>query len=379
MSARPRPAPPRRKRPRHEPDWEPPISSPRRPLETWDEYMAMAKRIIARFDHQFELRHFDYVHPVRLQKCSPRFRKPYPVKVAYTEWGDHSNPTVVCCGGVANTAMRFSYLAADLQSHFHVICMDWVGRGRSGWMADQSDYSLATYTEQLRQMIEHLQCGPVVVLGSSMGGSTAIELAARYPKLVSRLILNDIGPFIPGPRRKRRSETLARHYVFRDPSDLLRKIGASQKNDGPISDDIRFNVTFHQTKWSDEESGRVYRHDVRALQAYRASAQHSLDQWSLWKRVKCPILSVHGMISDALLPPTIKRMRLKHQVSVMHVPDTGHTPVLSDRNQNWFIHEWLMGRMESPEWTVLHAKPREGESEAPPKERTRQKPRLVAA
>ena len=28
----------------------------------------------------------------------------------------------------------------------------------------------------------------------------------------------------------------------------------------------------------------------------------------------------------------------------MHVPDTGHTPVLSDRNQNWFIHEWLMDR-----------------------------------
>ena len=73
MSARPRPAPLRRKRPRHEPDWEPPISSPRRPLETWDEYMAMAKRIIARFDHQFELHHFDYIHPVKLQKCSPRF------------------------------------------------------------------------------------------------------------------------------------------------------------------------------------------------------------------------------------------------------------------------------------------------------------------
>jgi len=41
------------------------------------------------------------------------------------------------------------------------------------------------------------------------------------------------------------------------------------------------------------------------------------------------------------------------------VPDTGHTPVLSDRNQNWFIHEWLMGRQSADEWTVLHAKPRE--------------------
>jgi pimeloyl-ACP methyl ester carboxylesterase len=347
---------------RFEPDWEPPIPGRRRVLHNWDEYMALAKRIIDRFDHQFELKHFDYHHPVRLQKSLPRFRKPYPVTVSYTEWGDPSRPTVLCCGGVANTAMRFNYLASDLASHFHVVCMDWLGRGRSGWMADERDYSLATYEEQLRQMIEHLGGGPVTVLGSSMGGSAAIGLAARHPGLVERLVLNDIGPYIPHSRRARRSQTLARHYVFRDPADLLRKIGASQKNDGPVSDDIRFNVTFHQTRWSDEEGGRVYRHDVRALQAFRQDAKHSLDQWELWKRVKCPTLLIHGMISDALLPTTIERMRKKHDLALMHVPDTGHTPVLSDRNQNWFIHEWLTDR-QAGEWTVLHAPLREEEEE----------------
>ena len=347
------------RRRRHDPDWEPPIPGRRRVLKTWDEYMALAKRVITRFDEKFDLRHFDYVHPENLQKSVARFRKPYPVKVAYTDWGDTANPTVVCCGGVANTAMRFNYLASDLEPHFRVICMDWVGRGRSGWMADERDYSLRTYVEQLRQMIEHVGAGPVILLGSSLGGSAAIELAARHPELVSRLILNDIGPYIPKKRRQRRSQTLARHYVFRDPADLLRKIGASQKNDGPISDDIRFNVTFHQTRWSDEEGGRVYRHDVRALQAFRTDAKESLDQWSLWRRIKCPVLLIHGMLSDALLMPTIKRMKLNPKVTVMHVPDTGHTPVLSDRNQNWFIHEWLRDGMDAREWSVLHARLRD--------------------
>lgn len=321
--------------------------------------MALAKRVIQRFDEKFDLRHFDYMHPVELQKSALRFRKVYPVKVAYTDWGDTAKPTVLCCGGVANTAMRFNYLAADLEPHFRVICMDWVGRGRSGWMADERDYSLRTYVEQLRQMIMHVGGGPVIVLGSSLGGSAAIELAARHPGLVSKLILNDIGPYIPKKRRQRRSATLARHYVFRDPADLLRKIGASQKNDGPISDDIRFNVTFHQTRWSDEEGGRVYRHDVRALQSYRADARESLDQWSLWRRIKCPVMLIHGMISDALLPPTIKRMKLNAKVTVMHVPDTGHTPVLSDRNQNWFIQQWLLDTLDSYEWSVLHARLRD--------------------
>jgi len=327
--------------------------------------MALAKRVIARFDHQFDLKHFDYIHPVRLQKCHPRFRKPYPVKVAYTEWGDPVNPVMICLGGVANTAMRFNYLAADLEQRYRVVSMDWLGRGRSGWMADETDYTLSTYVEQVRQLIDHLGGGPVMLLGSSMGGSVGIEIAARYPKMVSKLILNDIGPYIPVGRRRRRSQTLARHYVFRDPADLLRKIGASQKNDGPISDDIRFNVTFHQTKWSDEEGGRVYRHDVRALQAYKKDAAHSLDQWKLWKKIRCPVFLIHGMLSDALLEPTIKRMQENEKVTVMHVPDTGHTPVLSDRNQNWFIREWLANAVDSREWTVLHARLRdEGTGEA---------------
>jgi pimeloyl-ACP methyl ester carboxylesterase len=206
----------------------------------------------------------------------------------------------------------------------------------------------------------HLGGGPVTVLGSSMGGSAAIELISHHPKLIDRLILNDIGPHIPFNRRRRRAQTLARHYVFRDPSDMLRRVGASQKNDGPVADDIRFNLTFHQTRWSDEEGGRIYRHDVRALQSYRISARSSLQQWRQWQKVKCPLLLIHGLQSDALFPATIERMSRGREITVMHLPDTGHAPLLADRNQIAFIREWLDGtHAPGLEWSVLHAPPRE--------------------
>ena len=347
--------------------WEPPVRGARRVLTSWQDYIALASRVVGRFHGQFKLCRFDYLHPTRLQPGTPqRLKKPYQAAVAYTEWGPPDAPVLLCCGGVANVAMRFHYLAADLNDQHRVICMDWLGRGRSGWLADEADYSLATYTEQLRQMIEHLGGAPVTLLGSSMGGSAAIELMARHPGLVRQLILNDVGPHIPARRRKRRADAIARHYVFRHPAELLRKVGASGKNDGPVSDDIRFNLTFHQTRWSDDEGGRVYRHDVRAMQAYRCGAQRSLLQWDAWKHVNCPVLLIHGLQSDALFAPTIRRMSRGKAISVMHVPDTGHTPVLADRNQIWFIRDWLQGTGNAVrEWTVLHAHARDPRAGAP--------------
>lgn len=339
--------------------WEPAAGN-RRVLASWNDYLAVASRVVGRFQGEFRSGHFDYEHPTRLQPGTPRrLRRPYHVPVAYADWGPADAPIVVCCGGVASVAMRFNYLAAELARDFRVVCIDWLGRGRSGWLADEGDYSLATCAEQLRQTIAHLGGRAVTVLGSSLGGSAAIELIAHQPAQVERLILNDVGPHIPARRRRRRADTLARHYVFRDPADLLRRVGASHKNDGPASDDIRFNLSFHQTRWSEEDGGRVYRHDVRAMQAYRRDAQHSLQQWTLWQQVRCPVLLIHGLQSDALLEPTIRRMSRQRELTLLHLPDTGHAPLLADRNQVWFIHQWLLGNgVLAGEASVLHAAPR---------------------
>ena len=313
-------------------------------IKTWQDYYAIAESIEAQFARSHRLGNFDYQHPRQLQQHRPlRFRRDYPVKISYTDWGDTKLPILICCGGVANTARRFSYLASDLQDSFRIVCMDWVGRGQSGWMESEQDYNRTTYVEQLRQMILHLGGRPVMLLGSSLGGSVAIDFCARYPKLVTKLILNDIGPYVPRLRRTRRAETLSRFFVFRDPADLLRRIGASQKNDGPIPDNVRFYITYHQTRWSEQDGGRIYRHDMRAMQAYQSQAQASLNQWGSWQEVTCPVLLLHGMSSDALSDATIRKMQRSRALDIMHIPDTGHTPALSDRNQTWQLRNWLNG------------------------------------
>ena len=308
----------------------------------WDSYEAHAAELETPFAGRFVEHRFDYLHPVRLQSGVPkRLRKAYAVSVYCSDWGPVNAPPVVCIGGVANCAHRFHFLAAGLRRDHRVICMDWVGRGRSGWLADQSEYSLETCIEQLRQALLHFGVSQVTLVGSSLGGTAAMLLAARHPQLVGRLILNDTGPFIPAGRRRRRAETLARHYVFRTPAEMGRKIGISLRNDGPLSEDVRLYNTYQQTRWSENEHGRVYRHDPRALMAYREDAHHNVNIWHDWSRLTQPILVMHGMESDALLPPTLRRMMRRPRLNVIHIPDTGHTPVLDNPDHIALIASWL--------------------------------------
>ncbi len=328
----------------------------------WQAVDARAEAMTDAFRRRFRFCRFDYRQPVSLQQGVPRrLRRPYTVPVAYTDWGPADAPLLVCCGGVASTAMRFSYLAQALSSppgpadrRWRVVCMDWLGRGHSGWLADDREYALPTYVEQLRQLLAHLGAGQASVLGSSLGGSVAMALAAAHPGLVRRLILNDVGPSIPKARRVRRAQTLARFYVFRSSEDLLRRVGAAHKHDGPLSEDASLFLAYHQTRWSEENGGRVYRHDPRALLAYQRDAQTSVDQWAAWDRIACPVLLLHGMESDALSLRTIARMQRRHALSVMHVPLTGHAPALWSDNQVHCIRQWLADEPPEPlEFSVL--------------------------
>jgi len=311
---------------------------------TWEEYELLVKRSIAGSEGRFELCSFNYVHPLSLQGHWPDHqRKPTPVRLSYTDWGDPDAPTVILLGGIANTARRWDHLALALSRRFRAVCLDWAGRGMSAWLPTQGDYTPECHVEQVRQLIRYLDCDRVSIIGSSLGGSTALALAAQNPGLVERLVLNDIGPFMPAERRRRRAQAVARHYVFRRPADLFRRLGASAKNDGPVTEEELLHNTFFQTKWSDDNGGRVYRHDPRALQAYAEQAQSSLEQWDDWNQVDMPILVIHGMVSDALLPETVDQMARRPGVTVMEVPETGHTPALSDDNQISFVTGWLAG------------------------------------
>ncbi|MXZ80083.1 MAG: alpha/beta hydrolase [Gammaproteobacteria bacterium] len=308
---------------------------------SWDDYHAMLHAIEHSFRHLPDIHRFRYLHPVRLQHPEFGTGKPYEVPISYSDTASECEP-VITIGGLINTKHRFDFLANDTSADLRIIAIDLAGRGGSGWLSEQSDYNIETYIEQLLQFMDHLGLSSCTLLGSSLGGSISIRLAARYPDRVNRIILNDSGPYIPVERRQRRATAIARHYVFDTPAGMFRKTAISARNSGPAPDAVLLYNHHHKTRWSNEENGRVYRHDIRAMLAYRSEATRSLDQWSYWDQLQCPVLLLHGLESDAMLDETIDRMKSNPQLSVIHVHDTGHTPSLSDGDLNRKIAEWVL-------------------------------------
>ncbi len=100
---------------------------------------------------------------------------------------------VTCLYGVACLTARPHLLIR------RVLCLDVVGRGRSSALTDPSGYSYPQYVSDAVAAF-HGGFGLTEVhwIGTSMGGILGMIIAASgLPLTIRRLVLNDVGPFVP--------------------------------------------------------------------------------------------------------------------------------------------------------------------------------------
>lgn len=89
-----------------------------------------------------------------------------------------------------------------LLSHRHTIAPDVIGFGASEAI---KDHSIERYADSVLALLDHLDLGPVDVLGHKLGGIVAVEASARRPERFRRLVLSGT-PFVDEDYRQRREE-----------------------------------------------------------------------------------------------------------------------------------------------------------------------------
>jgi pimeloyl-ACP methyl ester carboxylesterase len=98
--------------------------------------------------------------------------------------------------GLGGTKVSWMPLLEPLGQRYQVIAPDFPGHGESD--KPKADYSAAYYADVIRKLMDTLGTGPAAVIGNSMGGRVALEMAMRYPKRVRALAT--LGAAVPGIR-----------------------------------------------------------------------------------------------------------------------------------------------------------------------------------
>jgi pimeloyl-ACP methyl ester carboxylesterase len=70
-----------------------------------------------------------------------------------------------------------------------VITLDLLGHGRSDRPRDMWRYSMGSYAEEVVALMDHLGIEQAVVMGTSLGANTALEVASAHPERLRGLVL----------------------------------------------------------------------------------------------------------------------------------------------------------------------------------------------
>jgi pimeloyl-ACP methyl ester carboxylesterase len=104
----------------------------------------------------------------------------------YYEVHGQGDPLVLIMGLRRNLEWWYCQIPS-LSKHFKVLVFDNRGAGRSD--KPKMDYSIRLFTDDTAELMKSLDIRKAHVLGVSMGGYIAQELAVNYPEMVRSLIL----------------------------------------------------------------------------------------------------------------------------------------------------------------------------------------------
>jgi pimeloyl-ACP methyl ester carboxylesterase len=225
--------------------------------------------------------------------------------------------------GSSSTMRTWDAATRLLKAHYRVIRYDIPGQGLSGDVPDAVAASVAP-AAIAEQLLARLKIAHVTVIGVSSGGTLALQLAARRPDLVKRLIVSNAP-----------SDPVDTSHLAPTPEWASAQADAKASGvQGPAfwsaflsyfaGDGRRINVAT-RTGFGDFNR-RTPNRNMIALTAKVADHAKAL---AIDAAVRAPTLLIWGG-SDKLLPTSSGRILLGYltgtEAAILYLPDVGHFP-----------------------------------------------------
>src|SRR4051812_24967327 len=107
-------------------------------------------------------------------------------RVVYRVAGS-GGPVVLLIHGITGNARQWDDIVPLLAERYTVVAPDLLGHGESA--KPRGDYSLGAYASGVRDLLVALGHRRATVIGHSLGGGVALQLAYQFPGRVERLAL----------------------------------------------------------------------------------------------------------------------------------------------------------------------------------------------
>jgi pimeloyl-ACP methyl ester carboxylesterase len=264
------------------------------------------------------------------------------IELGYVDWGrPDADRVVVCVHGLTRNARDFDALAQTLaERDMRVIAIDVVGRGRSSWLTDPKDYVMPNYVGHLSRFLALKGLDQVYWVGTSMGGIIGMGLAVGENSPIARLVLNDIGPFVPREALVQIQTYLGLDLVFASMDELEQHLRTVHSGFGRLEDDQWRHLAEHGSRQN--ENGWRLSYDPAIRTAYADLTAEDIDLWPIWDLIACPTFVLRGADSMLLTADTTAEMQRRGpKATIITVPGAGHAPALMSPNQIETISRWL--------------------------------------
>jgi len=260
----------------------------------------------------------------------------------WVEWGPEDGAPVLCVHGLTRNGRDFDILAQALAAEGRrVICPDLPGRGASDWLPQPALYQPPVYVAALAHLLARIDAPSVDWVGTSLGGICGMLATIMPGHPVRRMVLNDVGAFIPKDSLERIRDYVGTDHSFPDLAALevyLRRVHASF---GALSDTEWRHLAEHSSRVV--PGGVALHYDPAIARPMQDAPVEALDLWPLWGAITVPVLLIRGATSDLLPADTATRMAQREGVQLAEIADAGHAPALMAADQVALVANFLRG------------------------------------
>ena len=262
-------------------------------------------------------------------------------RLNYYEWGDPANSKIVICvHGLTRNGRDFDTLARALSSKYRVLCPDVPGRGKSEWLTHKEDYAYPVYCADLAALIARSGAQTVDWIGTSMGGLIGMLLAAQPNSPIRKLVMNDVGPFIPKASLERLSTYVGKPVSYESFEAFEQYIRVVSASFGPLTDAQWRHLT--ETTARRKDDGRWGTNSDPAISLPFTGPIADVVLWPFCDQIRASTLVLRGKESDLLLSETAREMTTRGpQAKLVEFAGIGHAPMLMAEDQIAIVREFL--------------------------------------